>query len=99
MMGVDMKRFKPENSEIGTQIDIESENNIPFEIKRIYYIYNVKEGERRGLHAHYKLQQYLICVRGKCTILLDDGKEKKEIILSNPSEGLYIGGGVLERNV
>lgn len=73
---------------------LESTRDIPFEIKRVYYIYDVAEGARRGFHAHKKLQQVLICVHGSCTILLDDGTEKREAVLSAPGEGLYVGPGV-----
>ncbi|MDF2857029.1 MAG: WxcM-like protein [Neobacillus sp.] len=67
--------------------------DIPFAIQRVYYIYEVLPGERRGFHAHKKLEQYLICIAGSCTILLDDGSEMKHVTLNDPSEGLYIGPG------
>lgn len=68
--------------------------DIPFDIKRIYYIYDIKLGERRGFHAHKKLEQYLICIHGSCTILLDNGSEQENIVLSDPSLGLYVGPGM-----
>lgn len=71
-------------------IAIEGDTTIPFSIKRIYYIFDTKEGVRRGYHAHKKLRQVLICVRGSCKILLDNGKEKKVIPLDKPSRGLLI---------
>lgn len=68
----------------------ESIHDTPFEIKRIYYISKVPEGVRRGYHAHKKLRQLLFCPYGKIQLTLDDGKEKEDIILSDPSIGVII---------
>ena len=84
-----LKEFNQRCNPGGKLSFIESSKDIPFEIKRVYYLYDVKC--RRGFHAHKSLQQYLICVNGSCKILLDDGKERKEITLDNPNVGLYIG--------
>ena len=75
----------------GSLIAIESGKDIPFDIKRIYYIFDTQPGVVRGHHAHKTLEQMLICVSGSCTIVLDDGENRSEVVLSNPSEGLYIG--------
>ena len=64
--------------------------DIPFEIKRVYYMYETGEGVRRGFHAHKSLEQILICIHGTCKILLDNGFEKKIVPLEKPYEGLYI---------
>lgn len=74
----------------GSLIALEEENNIPFEIKRVYYMFNTKDGVRRGLHAHRKLKQVAIAVRGSCRFVLDDGTERVEILLDNPGQGLLI---------
>ncbi len=74
----------------GQLIAIEQLKDIPFEIKRMYYIYDTTEGTRRGYHAHKYLEQILICVKGSCKILLDNGFEKETILLDKPTEGLYI---------
>jgi len=74
----------------GSLIALEEENNIPFEIKRVYYMFNTKDGVRRGLHAHRKLKQVAIAVRGSCRFVLDDGLERVEILLDNPGQGLLI---------
>lgn len=74
----------------GSLVALEEGRNIPFEIKRIYYLFKTKEGVRRGLHAHNKLKQLAIAVRGSCRFVLDDGKEKVEILLDNPAQGLLI---------
>ena len=82
--------FDIKGDERGSLIALENNKNIPFEIKRVYYIFGTKNGVRRGFHAHKKLKQVLVCVSGSCEILLDDGKEKIEILLDNPNKGLLI---------
>lgn len=74
----------------GSLIALETFQNIPFDIKRIYYIFDTLSGVSRGFHAHQKLQQVLICVKGSCRILLDDGKHKENTILNSPQTGLLI---------
>lgn len=71
----------------------EAMKNIPFEIKRLYYINNLIHHDQvmRGKHSHKKLQQVLFCINGSCTILLDDGSEKQEVILNTPHRGIYLG--------
>lgn len=74
----------------GALVAVEQLKDIPFEIKRIYYIYAVQPGDQRGFHAHKTLDQVLVCVNGSCKVLLDDGKEKRLIILDKPYEGLSV---------
>ena len=78
----------------GKLIAIESDKTIPFPIKRIYYIYNVEDGQRRGFHSHKKLNQILICVSGSVKICVKSPKYNKDILLDNPNKGLYIGNMV-----
>lgn len=73
---------------------LESENDLPFPFKRIYYVYGVPQNETRGYHAHKCLRQMLICLTGECEIMLDNGKEKHKTLLNNPSEGLMIEPGI-----
>ena len=68
----------------------EGEKNLPFAIKRVYYISNVPEGIRRGFHAHKELKQLLFCPYGEINIILDDGYRREEILLNDPSIGLLI---------
>ena len=68
----------------------EGTHDVPFDIKRIYYISKVPEGIRRGFHAHKKLKQLLFCPYGKIQLILDNGKEREEITLSDPSVGVVI---------
>ena len=86
--------FPQRKNETGTLTFLEGVHQIPFEIKRVYYIHHVKADARRGFHAHKKLQQVLVCVHGSCKILLDDGSSQKTVTLSDPSLGLYIGNAV-----
>ena len=82
--------FQQHGDERGQLVALEEHKDIPFEIKRVYYMYDTKEGVRRGYHAHKSLQQILICIHGSCKILLDNGKEKKKVYLEKPYEGLYV---------
>ena len=69
---------------------IESSKNIPFDIKRVFYIYDVPTGESRGAHAHKTLQQFIICLSGSFDVKVDDGNQKKTIHLNRPWQGVYI---------
>ncbi len=73
---------------------VESEIDIPFEIKRIYYLYDVPGGEDRGGHAHKKLFQIIVAASGSFNVLLDDGKNKKIVTLNRPDFGLMIIPGI-----
>lgn len=74
----------------GSLISLEQNKNIPFDIKRVYYIFDTKLGVTRGFHAHKKLKQVIICVSGSCEIMLDNGFDKVNIILNDPSKGILI---------
>lgn len=74
----------------GSLIALEQDKNIPFKVKRIYYLFGTKEDVRRGFHAHKRLTQLVIAVRGSCRFLLDDGSEKISLLLDNPAQGLLI---------
>jgi len=86
--------FNDKTDPRGSLVALEGNHEIPFSIKRVYYMYNIKEGASRGCHAHKKLQQLLICINGQCSILLDNGLEKQEIVLSKKTEGIYIPPGI-----
>lgn len=83
-------QFQQHGDERGQLVALEEFNDIPFEIKRVYYMYDTGEEVRRGYHAHKSLEQILICIHGSCKILLDNGKEKKKVFLEKPYEGLYV---------
>lgn len=84
--------FKMLGDERGSLIAIEQGYNAPFEIKRVYYIFDTKEDVERGFHAHINLKQIAIAVKGSCTFVIDNGKQRKEIKLDNPNQGLFIEG-------
>lgn len=73
---------------------LENQKNIPFDIKRVYYLYDIPINFERGGHAHYELQQYVIAVSGSFTFVLDDGSDKKEIFLNHPNKALHIKPGI-----
>ncbi len=78
----------------GSLISLEQHKNIPFDVQRVYYIFDTKEGVSRGFHAHRHLEQVVVCVKGSCNIILDNGEIKEEILLNSPKKGLYIGNNL-----
>lgn len=86
--------FKIMGDERGNLISLEGNKNIPFDIKRIYYIFDTLQGVERGFHAHRNLKQVVVCMSGSCTFTLDDGKTREEVVLNNKSQGLFIEGFV-----
>lgn len=91
-MGYKIVNFQTLGDERGSLIALEENYNTPFAIKRVYYIFDTKEGVRRGYHAHIDLKQMAICVKGSCKFLLDDGVKKEHIELNCPNKGLLIEG-------
>lgn len=73
---------------------VEGQSNIPFDIKRIYYLYDIPGGEDRGSHGHKELWQLIVAASGSFNILLDDGKNKKIVTLSRPDYGLLVNPGI-----
>ena len=69
---------------------IEGNEHIPFDIKRIFYLYDVPTGESRGAHAHHTLHQFLICLSGSFDVAVDDGISKATIHLNRPWSGLHV---------
>lgn len=68
--------------------------NIPFEVKRVFYSYDIPGGEARGAHAHKECHQFLIAASGSFEVVLDDGKNKRTVLLNRPYIGLHIPPGV-----
>ncbi len=89
-MKADIIQFVTNGDERGSLVALESKKTIPFDIKRVYYIYNNQGNLRRGFHAHINLKQVLICMHGSCKILLDDGKTQVTVKMDKPNEGLVI---------
>lgn len=88
--GVEWICLDEHGDERGTLVAIEEGNGIPFQMNRIYYIYNAHPDVVRGKHAHRDLHQVLLCLNGSCDILVDNGTERKVLHLDNPSKGIYI---------
>lgn len=89
-MRLEIIDFDVKGDERGSLVALETNKNIPFEIKRVYYIFGTKPNIVRGKHAHKKLQQVAVAVHGSCKFRLDDGKVKKEVVLDSPRKGLII---------
>ena len=83
----DIKSFSDERGELSV---LQEDEGVPFSIKRIYYLYETKVTHVRGVHAHHKLEQVIVALRGKFEIKLDDGKRSKIVVLDKPNLGLYI---------
>jgi len=86
--------FPPHGDERGQLVALETMEDIPFQVKRVYYIYDTLPGVCRGKHAHRCLEQILVCVHGSCKVLLDNGSERQEVLLDKPTEGLYISNDI-----
>lgn len=89
-MEIKTYRFPPHGDDRGQLVALEALEDIPFAVKRVYYIYDTLPGVVRGKHAHRCLEQILICVHGSCKVALEDGQERREILLDDPTLGLYI---------
>lgn len=92
MMQRKLIELKIMGDERGSLIALEENHNVPFDVKRVYYIFGTEQGVRRGYHAHKNLKQLAICVSGSCKFLLDDGNQKEHIELASPTQGLLIEG-------
>ncbi|MBV9528970.1 FdtA/QdtA family cupin domain-containing protein [Sphingomonas sp.] len=77
--------------ERGSLIAIEGGRDVPFEIARVYYIFGTQPDVERGFHAHRDLNQYAVCVTGSCTVMVDNGSERRTIALGRPDEALRLG--------
>ena len=81
--------FKILGDNRGQLIALEVNKQIPFDVKRVFYIYGTQEGVPRGNHSHYKTKQFLVAVNGSCKVTLDDGRMKKTFHLNRPNLGLF----------
>lgn len=83
--------FNVMGDERGSLVALEANKNIPFDIKRVFYIYGTTNDVPRGQHANKFSKQVLLCISGSCKVLVDNGNEKQTIIVDQPNKGLYIG--------
>lgn len=88
---VNVIEFPILGDERGSLVALEAMKNIPFEIKRVYYIFGADQNTPRGFHAHKELQQVAVCVAGRCRMILDDGHTKEEVWLDSPEKAVSIG--------
>lgn len=84
-------RMQIHGDERGKLVSLEGNKNVPFEIKRVYYIFDTLPDQDRGMHAHKNMEQIVIALDGACEFILDDGKTKEKVLLNRPDIGLYIG--------
>jgi len=89
-MDIKFVQLQKHGDERGLLVAIEDQRNVPFAIRRVYYLFDTKPDIRRGFHAHRQINQLAIVVRGSCRFYLDDGKEKIDILLDNPAQGLML---------
>lgn len=73
---------------------VENGHTLPFDVKRVYYLYDIPGGEGRGAHAHKELEQLIIAASGSFTVTLDDGMHKRSFFLNRPYQGLYVKPGL-----
>lgn len=88
---INLINFPPLSDGRGSLVALEAHKTVPFDVKRVYYIFGTQEGVSRGFHAHRALQQVAVCVAGKCRMVLEDGQRREEIWLETPTKGLLIG--------
>ena len=82
--------FQSLGDERGSLVAIEGIKDVPFDIKRVYYIFGTQKGISRGFHAHKELKQVAVCVTGRCQMLLDDGVKKEGVWLDSCAKGILI---------
>jgi dTDP-4-dehydrorhamnose 3,5-epimerase-like enzyme len=82
--------LKPLGDDRGSLVAIEANSSVPFDIKRVYYIFGTQQGVSRGFHAHKNLKQLAVCVTGSCRFVLDNGKTRESIVLDSSTTGLLI---------
>ena len=73
---------------------VENDSNFPFDVKRIFHLYDIAGGESRGAHPHLKCHQFLVAASGSFEVQLDDGKFKRQVFLNRPNIGLHIPPGI-----
>lgn len=88
---IEMPRIE---NEAGNITPIQGSDNLPFDVKRVFYLYDIPGGEARGAHAHKECHQFLIAASGSFEVALDDGKNKRTVMLNRPYFGLHIPPGI-----
>lgn len=88
--GPALLRFESHGDGRGELVALQNHKEIPFDVKRVYFIVGTPPGVKRGLHAHKNLEQVAVCLKGSVRFILDDGKDRHEVQLRRPDEGLHI---------
>ena len=88
--GASLHRLKRFSDPRGNLIVGERGAGLPFVPRRYFFVCDVSSGQVRGEHAHRELEQFLVCVRGQCTVIVDDGERREELVLNDPTVGLYV---------
>ena len=88
---IDMSKI---HAKTGNITVLENGVNVPFDVKRVYYLYDVPSGEERGGHGHYELEQYIVAASGSFDVILDDGVNRRRISLNRPNLALLIAPGL-----
>lgn len=89
-MNIRFLQLQAHGDDRGALIALEEGRNVPFTVRRVYYMFDTKPDVRRGMHAHRNLRQLVVAVRGSCRFLLDDGVEQIEVVLDNPAQGILL---------
>ena len=92
--GCEVRRLTARGDHRGSLIAIEGSRDIPFDVARVYYLFDTTPGEARGFHAHRRLRQCAICVAGSCRMVLDDGRVRTTVVLDDPATALLIGPSI-----
>ncbi|WP_339471888.1 sugar 3,4-ketoisomerase [Pseudomonas sp. EL_65y_Pfl1_R83] len=87
---VDLVDLQVLGDDRGQLVVLEAQKNVPFDIKRVYFLIGTQPGVSRGFHAHRELQQAAICVSGQCRMLMNDGFKIEEVILNSSSKAIFI---------
>ncbi|WP_308640244.1 WxcM-like domain-containing protein [Massilia polaris] len=87
---VTLHRHKMVGDPRGDLVYGEFPTDVPFEVRRYFLVFNVPSEKTRGEHAHRRCKQYLICVKGSCALVVDDGNARCEVVLDSPDQGVYL---------
>lgn len=87
---IDLIKFDLIGDDRGSLVSLEQYQDIPFDIKRVYFIFDTQENVARGFHAHQQLHQVAVCVKGSCEFILDNGYIRESVVLDRPDVGLLI---------
>lgn len=93
-MSYSIKEFTVFGDSTGSLVAIEALKDIPFEIRRVYFVYDTAAGAVRGKHSHKTLEQIIFCPSGTCDFILDDGQNKTVVSMNRPNKALYVRGNI-----